>query len=225
MESNEVIMTSGTSVSFDHSSVENQSNASGIEPTIFKTGQGEASQLEVAPETEHADALLEIAKTEGFEITFKKLSEGDFKVAENKAERYSYRNQPERLQDESEGKLESTDETTDVYGGGLAYGEEKLLDIRIQSLQETVEKLAKKNQELEEQLEEVGNEHEYIASFYLQRAKALEEIAQREKDEKKKGNWLSILVDIIANLMKMTMVEDKDLEKQKEAETIEKLTS
>ncbi len=97
--------------------------------------------------------------------------------------------------------------------------------MKIQTLQTTVDKLVEQNQELEEELKVIGNVGEYIAGIYLERAKALEAIAQNAKDEKKKDNWLSVLIGIIANLMKMTMVEDKDLEKQKEAEAIEKLTS
>lgn len=223
MESNEVIMTNGTSMSVA-SSVE---GAQSTMPSVEVVSQhAESKNTSQVSDAQNADKLLDIAKTEGFTAAFLRLSEMDFEKSQEKVARYSFKNRQERELRENEDEVfENTNETTDVYGGGLAYGEEKLLDIRIQTLQETVDKLSKRNQELEEQLEDVGNEREYIASFYLQRAKALEEIALREKDEKKKGNWLSILVDVIANLMKMALVEDKDLEKQKEAETIEKLTS
>lgn len=222
MESIETIMTSGASVSFNQSS-EKQS-AGEVEASKLQAIDEKVPELEVVTEARRADVLLEIAKTEGFEITFKKLSEGDFRVAEEKVKRYSNGSWQEHLREESGEETIGNSKESDIYGAHLS-GEENFLDVKIQTLQTTVDKLVEQNQELEEELKVIGNVGEYIAGIYLERAKALEAIAQNAKDEKKKDNWLSVLIGIIANLMKMTMVEDKDLEKQKEAEAIEKLTS
>ncbi len=100
MESIETIMTSGASVSFNQSS-EKQS-AGEVEASKLQAIDEKVPELEVATEARRADVLLEIAKTEGFEITFKKLSEGDFRVAEEKVKRYSNGSWQEHLREESE---------------------------------------------------------------------------------------------------------------------------